>query len=215
MTHKTGEPQMLQIHYQEWAKLLLNYKFALEEVSTKLKILNEELNFIHNYNPIEHIKTRIKNPDSIQAKLARKGYAVTPENAKAMVRDIAGVRIICSFSSDIYHVFDMLSKQNDVRIIEVKDYVRNPKPNGYQSLHAIIEIPVFLTDRIEAVLVEVQIRTVAMDFWASLEHKIYYKYQEHIPEQIRARLKEAADMVSLLDRRMYELNEEVQQFKLM
>lgn len=206
---------MTETPYREWAKLLLTYKFALEEVSTKLKILNEELQFIHNYNPIEHIKTRIKSPESIQAKLTRKGFAVTAENAKESVRDIAGIRVICSFSSDIDKVFEMLKRQNDVRVIEVKDYVRNPKPNGYQSLHAIIEIPVFLTDHIEPVPVEVQIRTVAMDFWASLEHKIYYKYQEQVPSHIRERLKETADMVSLLDRRMFELNEEVQQFKVL
>ncbi|MDF2921900.1 MAG: pyrophosphokinae [Paenibacillaceae bacterium] len=204
----------MKVQLQEWSKLLLTYKFALEEVSTKLKILNEELQFIHNYNPIEHIKTRIKNPESIQAKLVRKGYAITAENAKSLVKDIAGVRVICSFTSDIYHVFEMLSRQSDILVKEVKDYVHNPKPNGYQSLHAIIEIPVFLTDRIEHVLVEVQIRTIAMDFWASLEHKIYYKYQERVPCHIQERLKETADMISSLDRRMYELNEEVQQFKL-
>lgn len=205
---------MINQSYRDWAELLLHYKFALEEVTTKLKILNEELQFIHNYNPIEHIKTRLKNPESIRAKLIRKGYSVTPENAKAFIRDIAGVRVICSFTADMYQVFDMLKQQHDIRIIEVKDYVAHPKPNGYQSLHAIIEIPVFLSNCTEPVVVEVQIRTVAMDFWASLEHKIFYKYQEHIPAHIKERLKETADIATQLDQRMFELNEEVQQFKL-
>lgn len=205
---------MIEKPFREWAELLLNYKFALDEVSTKLKILNEEMQFSHNYNPIEHIKTRIKNPESIKAKLTRKGHPITTANAKEKVRDIAGIRVICSFTSDIYHVFEMLSSQSDIHVIEVKDYVRNPKPNGYQSLHAIIEIPVFLTNRTEPVLVEVQIRTVAMDFWASLEHKIFYKYQEQVPSHIRERLKETADIASQLDQRMFELNEEVQQFRL-
>lgn len=205
---------MIEKPYREWAELLLNYKFALDEVSTKLKILNEELQFAHNYNPIEHIKTRIKTPESIQAKLVRKGYAVTVGNARAMVRDIAGIRVICSFTSDIYQVFGMLRQQSDVRVLEVKDYVEQPKPNGYQSLHAIIEIPVFLANRIEPVPVEVQIRTVAMDFWASLEHKIFYKYQQQVPDHIRERLKETADIATQLDKRMYELNEEVRQIRL-
>lgn len=189
--------------------LFLTYKFALDEVETKLNILNEEFQFIHDYNPIEHVKTRIKNPESVMDKLRRKNMDINLENAKEHIRDIAGVRVICSFSTDIYQILEMISQQTDVKVIEVKDYVLNPKPNGYKSLHLIVEIPVFLTNRIENVLVEIQIRTSAMDFWASLEHKIYYKYNEGIPPEIQQQLKESADMINLLDKRMLALNQEV------
>jgi len=198
---------------REWGKLLLNYKFALDEVSTKLNILNEELQFIQNYNPIEHIKTRIKSPESIRDKLLRKGLPVTLENAKAKIQDIAGVRVICSFSTDVYRICDMISNQQDVTVLQVKDYIANPKPNGYQSLHLIVEIPVFLTDRIVQVPVEIQIRTIAMDFWASLEHKIYYKFDARVPDDIGRQLKEAADLIASLDRRMFSLSEQMQEYR--
>ncbi|GGD51504.1 GTP pyrophosphokinase [Paenibacillus nasutitermitis] len=193
----------------EWARLLMNYKFALDEVETKLTILNEELQFVQHYNPIEHLKTRIKTPESITEKLLRKGLEVTTENAIKHIRDIAGVRVTCSFSTDVYRVYEMINRQSDVQVLEVKDYIQNPKPNGYQSLHLIIQIPVFLSDRIEHVNVEIQLRTVAMDFWASLEHKIYYHFHEDMPESIRDQLKETALMISSLDKRMMGLNEEV------
>ncbi|MBB6673362.1 GTP pyrophosphokinase [Cohnella nanjingensis] len=198
---------------REWGKMLLTYKFALDEVSTKLNILNEELHFIQNYNPIEHMKTRIKSPESIRDKLLRKGMDVTIENAKAHIRDIAGIRVICSFSTDIYRMLEMISKQHDVDVLEVKDYVASPKPNGYQSLHLNIRIPVFLTDHLEHVPVEIQIRTIAMDFWASLEHKIYYKFNEQVPGEIGSQLKEAADLIASLDERMFSLNEQVQKYR--
>ncbi|MFF2090295.1 GTP pyrophosphokinase family protein [Paenibacillus sp. NPDC058174] len=196
---------------KQWAHFFLTYKFALDEVETKLNILNEEFQFIHDYNPIEHVKTRIKTPESVMEKLRRKNLDISLENAKSHIRDIAGVRVICSFSNDIYHILDMICKQSDVKVIEVKDYVKNPKPNGYKSVHLIVEIPVFLTNRMENVLVEIQIRTSAMDFWASLEHKIYYKFHEGIPPEIRQQLKESADMISALDQRMLSLNEKVLQ----
>ena len=169
----------------EWAKMLMSYKFALDEMSTKLTILNEELQFVQHYNPIEHVKTRIKSPESIVEKLQRKGLEVSKENAAAHIRDIAGVRVICSFSTDVYRVYEMIRRQGDVKVLEMKDYIKKPKTNGYQSLHLIIEIPVFLSDRIEHVNVEIQIRTIAMDFWASLEHKIYYQFHEDMPRSIR------------------------------
>ncbi|MFC4777408.1 GTP pyrophosphokinase family protein [Paenibacillus sp. GCM10023252] len=197
-----------------WAHFFLTYKFALDEVETKLNILNEEFHFLHDYNPIEHVKTRIKSPESVLAKLQRKGLDMTMEHAKSHIRDIAGIRVICSFSTDIYAIYDMISSHDDVRVVEVKDYVKHPKPNGYQSLHLIAEIPVFLTDRIESVLVEIQIRTIAMDFWASLEHKIYYKFNESVPSHISQQLKETADIISSLDARMLTLNEEVKNHKL-
>ncbi|WP_322348812.1 GTP pyrophosphokinase [Paenibacillus albus] len=196
----------------EWAKMLMSYKFALDEINTKLTILNEELQFVHNYNPIEHVKTRIKSPESIVEKLQRKGVDVSKENAARHIRDIAGVRVICSFTTDVYRVYDMIQRQSDVKVIEVKDYIKDPKPNGYQSLHMIIEIPIFLSEGIEHVSVEIQLRTIAMDFWASLEHKIYYQFHDDMPESIREQLKETADMIGVLDRRMLGLKEEVQRF---
>lgn len=198
---------------KQWAHFFLTYKFALDEVETKLNILNEEFQFIHDYNPIEHVKTRIKTPESVIQKMRRKNLDLTLDHAKEHIRDIAGVRVICSFSTDIYQILDMIGSQTDVKVIEVKDYVKNPKPNGYKSVHLIVEIPVFLTNRTENVLVEIQIRTSAMDFWASLEHKIYYKFNESIPLSIKQQLKESADMISSLDRRMLALNEEVQRHR--
>lgn len=196
---------------REWGKLLLNYKFALDEISTKLGILNEELQFIQDYNPIEHVKTRIKSPESIRDKLVRKGHPVTIENAIKHIKDIAGVRVICSFSTDVYRIADMISKQRDVTVLEVKDYIAAPKPNGYKSLHFIVQIPIFLTDRVVDVPVEIQIRTIAMDFWASLEHKIYYKFNERVPSGIGTQLKETADLIAALDDRMFLLNEQMQE----
>ena len=194
---------------KEWTGFLLAYKFALDEVRTKLNILNEELQIIHEYNPIEHIKTRIKKPDSIIKKLKNKELPVTFENARLHIRDIAGVRVVCSFTSDIYNILEMICGQDDVEVLEIKDYVKNPKSNGYKSLHAIIRIPVFLSSGAIPVPVEIQIRTIAMDFWASLEHKIYYKYNKGIPSPIQSRLKETADIVSILDSKMLALKNEI------
>ncbi|MUT66697.1 GTP pyrophosphokinase family protein [Paenibacillus sp. NEAU-GSW1] len=200
---------MKQEQLKQWAHFFLTYKFALDEVETKLNILNEEFQFIHDYNPIEHVKTRIKTPESVMEKLRRKNLDISIEHAKTHIRDIAGVRVICSFSTDIYQILNMISEQSDVKVIEVKDYVKDPKPNGYKSVHLIAEIPVFLTNRIENVLVEIQIRTSAMDFWASLEHKIFYKFNEGIPAEIQQQLKESADMIDLLDQRMLSINDKV------
>ena len=195
---------------KEWTKFLIAYKFALDEVRTKLNILNEEFQIIHDYNPIEHIKTRLKKPDSIFKKLKSKNLDISYENARLHIRDIAGVRVICSFTTDIHKILDLICSQDDVKVLEIKDYVKNPKPNGYQSLHAIIEIPIFLSGGAKRLAVEVQIRTIAMDFWASLEHKIYYKYTKGIPSSIQYRLKEAADIVSALDSKMLALQNEIE-----
>lgn len=197
----------------EWKNWLLVYKFALDEVNTKLEILNEEFQFIHNYNPIEHMKSRLKSPESIISKLGRKEMDVTMENARDHIHDIAGIRIICSFTTDIYRIIDLLSRQSDVEVLKVKDYIKHPKPNGYRSAHMLITIPVFLTDRVEQVPVEIQIRTVAMDFWASLEHKIYYKFDSEVPRSITDQLKDSAELIDLLDKRMLSINEEVLEHK--
>jgi putative GTP pyrophosphokinase len=207
------ETALLTTDILEWKSLMLIYKFALDEINTKLKILNEEFQLIHSHNPIEHIKSRIKSPESIADKLMRKGYEVTLENAKEHIQDIAGIRIICSFISDIYDIYDMIANQTDVNVIKVKDYIKCPKPNGYQSLHLLVEIPVFLTDRIEHVMVEIQIRTIAMDFWASLEHKIYYKFHKEVPKNITDQLNECARVIAQLDSKMLNIKDEIEEYK--
>ncbi len=169
---------------------------------------------MHEYNPIEHTKSRLKSPESIMNKLMRKGGATSLADVRATVKDIAGIRITCSFLSDIYRIVDMLRNQNDLKFVSVKDYLKQPKPNGYKSLHLLVEVPVFMSDRQELVAVEVQIRTIAMDFWASLEHKIFYKYNGSVPERLLAELKEAADTASELDEKMERLRKEVDEIKL-
>lgn len=192
-----------------WNEVLLVYRSALKEINTKLEILNDEFQHVHRYNPIEHIKSRIKTSESIVKKLKRKGYESTIENMVEHVDDIAGIRIICSFTSDIYQIAEMLANQNDIKVISIKDYIKNPKASGYKSYHMLVTIPIFLSDRTIETKVEIQIRTVAMDFWASLEHKIHYKFEGNAPEHIQKELAECASMVSELDARMLSLNEEI------
>ncbi len=192
-----------------WKEVTLIYNAALRQVETKMEILNDEFQHVHQYNPIEHIKARIKTPESIVKKLKRNGYESTIENMVNYVNDIAGIRIICSFTSDIYRIVDMISDQKDIKVIAVKDYITYPKASGYKSYHMIVTVPVYLSDRIVDTKVEIQIRTVAMDFWASLEHKIHYKFEGDAPEHIKSELVECAKMVADLDARMLSLNEEV------
>lgn len=195
---------------KSWEEVVLIYNSALKEVGTKLEILNDEFQHVHQYNPIEHIKSRIKTPQSIVKKLKKHHYESTIANMVEYVNDIAGIRVICSFISDIYRIAEMLIKQNDIRVISVKDYIQNPKPSGYKSYHLLVTIPIFLSDRIVDTKVEIQIRTVAMDFWASLEHKIHYKFEGNVPEHIKKELIECATMVYDLDSKMLALNKEVQ-----
>ena len=195
---------------ETWEEVVLIYNSALKEVGTKLEILNDEFQHMHQYNPIEHIKSRLKTPQSIVKKLKKNNYESTIENMVKYVNDIAGIRVICSFISDIYRIAEMLIKQKDIQVISVKDYIQNPKPSGYKSYHLIITIPIFLSDRIVDAKVEIQIRTVAMDFWASLEHKIHYKFEGNVPQHIKQELVECANMSSELDSKMLALNKEVQ-----
>ena len=193
-----------------WKEVQLVYNSALKQISTKLEILNDEFQPVHRYNPIEYIKSRIKSPESIVKKLKKNGYESTIDNMVRYVNDIAGIRVICSFTSDIYQIAEMISNQSDIKVISVKDYIVNPKASGYKSYHMLVTVPVYLSDRIANTKVEIQIRTVAMDFWASLEHKIHYKFEGNAPEYIRDELVECAKMVSNLDARMLSLNEEIQ-----
>ena len=192
---------------------MLLYNSALKEMGTKVEILNDEFQHIHQYNPIEYVKKRIKTPESIVKKLKRYGYESTLENMSKYVNDVAGVRIVCSFTSDIYRLADMIRAQDDITVLSIKDYIKNPKESGYKSYHMIVTIPIFLSDRVVDTKVEIQIRTIAMDFWASLEHKIYYKFEGNAPEYISRDLRECSSIVSMLDAKMLSLNEAIMEAK--
>jgi putative GTP pyrophosphokinase len=194
----------------ELTRFLMSYKFGIDELMTKVNILQEEFEYLHHYSPIEHVNSRLKSPESILRKAVRKGIPLTLDDIREQICDIAGVRVTCSFISDTYRIRDMLAGQADVRVVEERDYIANPKPNGYQSLHLIVDVPVFMSDREVAVRVEIQIRTIAMDFWASLEHKIYYKYDREVPPALLAELKDTADVATRLDLKMERLHKEVE-----
>lgn len=193
----------------QWKSVMFLYNSALKEINTKIEILNNEFVHIFNYNPIEHIKSRLKTPESIVKKLKRYGWDVSIDNMVEKLSDIAGIRIICSFTSDIYHIAEMISKQDDVTVLYVKDYINQPKPNGYKSYHMVVTIPIYLSKGPVETKVEIQIRTVAMDFWASLEHKIYYKFEGNAPSYLQQELKNCADVVDMLDAKMFSLNEAI------
>ena len=185
------------------------YESALLEIETKLSILRKDFSLKYSRNPFESIKSRIKKPLSIFNKLERLGYEVTIENMQKYLNDIAGIRVICSFIDDIYTLADALMKQDDLILIEKKDYIKNPKPNGYKSLHLILEIPIFLAGGKKHIRVEVQFRTIAMDFWASLEHKLRYKKDLNAAAIISCELKEVADMINMCDQRMLDIRNRI------
>ena len=187
-------------------RFLMPYKFAIDEVMTKLNILQEEFTQTGEYNPIEHVSSRLKDPDSIIEKMRRRGVPLQTDQVRETITDIAGVRVVCAFISDVYRVFELLTAHNDVTIYQVKDYIEHPKPNGYRSLHLLLEVPVFLSSGPVQTIVEVQIRTIAMDFWASLEHKIYYKYDTEVPAHLLQGLSDAAEQAGQLDATMEGLH---------
>lgn len=199
----------LRVLREQFVDFMLGYKFAIDEVTTKINILREDFNNTHEYNPIEHVGSRLKSPESVLEKIRRKNYEMNLAAIKANVLDIAGVRVVCSFISDIGVIRDMLSAREDITVLEERDYITHRKPNGYQSLHLIVAIPVFRSDRTEQIPVEIQIRTIAMDFWASLEHKIYYKYRGEVPPNLRADLAQAAEVATQLDEKMEALHRQV------
>ncbi len=208
--------QELPITYQEpmyWEKLIFLYETAMDEVLAKINVIDKENKFLYQRSPIEHISHRIKSNQSIARKLEHKGQALTLDNVVRCIEDVAGIRIICSFSDEVYDIASALQRQHDIRVVKIKDYVANPKPNGYMSYHMILEVPVQLMEKIINVKVEVQIRTIAMDFWASLEHKIYYKYEGCAPDHLRRELKECADITQFLDRKMLSIHKEFQEYK--
>lgn len=190
----------------ELTRFLMEYQFAVKEVLTKVTILREEFLQLHRYNPIEHVTSRIKKPESIVKKVARRGIAPELPLIREAITDIAGIRITCSFIADTYRILDTITAQDDVRVVVVKDYIAEPKPNGYKSLHAIVEIPVFLSTGPVHVPVELQIRTIAMDFWASLEHQLRYKSKGEIPQFIAKELKECAETIAETDLKMERIH---------
>jgi putative GTP pyrophosphokinase len=191
---------------EQFTDFMLGYKFAIDEVTTKIDILREDFNNMHEYNPIEHINSRLKSPESVLEKVRRKNYAMNLASIRANVLDIAGVRVTCSFISDIAKIREMLVGQEDITLLDERDYITHRKPNGYRSLHLIVSIPVFRSDRTDRIPVEIQIRTIAMDFWASLEHKIYYKYRGEVPPNLQGELTAAAEAAAALDEKMESLH---------
>lgn len=194
---------------EDFTRFMLQYKFAIDEVLTKVTILRDEFTHLHRENPIEHVTSRLKSPESVIDKIERKACDPSFAAIRESVTDIAGVRIICSFLPDIYTVLEALRRQDDLTVLAVKDYIAAPKPNGYRSLHLVVSIPVFLSSGTVPVPVEIQVRTSAMDFWASLEHKIYYKYERHVPAEIVERLRQSARVAAELDTTMTDLRDEV------
>lgn len=198
---------------KEFVKLMSYYKCAMMEIETKFNVLNEEYSLAHDRNPISAIKTRLKKPQSIKEKLERRGLEVSVKNMEENLTDIAGVRVICSFPEDVYTLAGALLQQDDVRLITMKDYIAKPKDNGYRSLHMIVEIPIFLAQQKRMMKVEIQLRTIAMDFWASLEHQLCYKKNNEFTKEMADELFECAKMSAELDLRMDELRKNVQKQK--
>ena len=196
---------------EEWEELVACYKCALMEMTTRFEVLNEQFAIGCDQNPIETIKARLKKPHSIYEKLKGMGAPLTVSSIEENIEDVAGIRVICSFMNDIYLIADCLRSQDDLRIVLEKDYIKDPKPNGYRSLHIIVEVPIFLRKGKKSVRVEIQLRTIAMDFWASLEHKIHYK--KDIPESVVSKLgmdlKSTAELANLLDERMQEVRNDM------
>lgn len=194
----------------QFQEIMMIYESAIKQLETKLEILNKEYKVTGRRNPIETIKSRIKSPDSIAKKLEKKGLSVNFKTMTENLQDIAGVRVICPYISDIYNVKDILLKQPDIKLIEQKDYIENPKPSGYRSLHIVVEVPVYLSQTKHNVRVEIQLRTIAMDFWASLEHELKYKNEQKIPDSVRRELFRVAETIAMTDREMEEIAIELQ-----
>ena len=209
----TKIPAELYEQAEKMQELFLYNRCAIKEIQTKLEILNDELAFKTQRNPIESISSRVKNPKSIMEKMARKGWPLTVEAVWENLNDVAGVRVICSFLEDIYDVAAMFMKQDDIEVLEIKDYIKNPKPNGYRSLHLIVQVPIFLSDKTLPMKVEVQIRTIAMDFWASLEHQVKYKKGLDDAETISEELRQCAETINETDQKMQDIYHKIQKMQ--
>ena len=201
---------LLREQYEDFTKLMAYYRCAMMEIETKFNVLNQEFSLRYDRNPISSIKTRLKSPASIREKLTRRGIDVTVENIEACLNDVAGVRVICSYTSDIYMLADALTRQDDILLIQRKDYIESPKPNGYRSLHLIVAVPIFLAREKRIMNVEIQLRTIAMDSWASLEHQLRYKKDGEFTEEIAQELYECAKLSADLDFRMQNIRSKVE-----
>ena len=203
-------PDILVSQARQFQQVMMMYTCAIREVKTKLEVLNDELSVRNQRNPIEMIKSRVKKPMSIVEKLQRRGLPISLESMVDHLDDVAGIRVICSFLDDIYEVADMLVRQDDITVIAIKDYIKNPKPNGYRSYHMIVEIPVFFSDCKKPMRVEVQIRTIAMDFWASLDHQLKYKKEVVNEQEISEELRQCAEVIAQTDQKMYEIRQKIE-----
>ena len=197
-------------NYRELKELQQIYGAALKQIKTKIEILSEEFEVRYERNPIHHVESRLKSTASIVNKLKSRGFEVSVNSAKTNLNDIAGIRVVCSYIDDVYAVSEMLLRQSDIRLVKLEDYIKEPNFNGYRSLHLDIEVPVYLSSRTEYVIAEVQIRTVAMDFWASLEHDLRYKSKKETPEHICAAMLESSAEIAEIDRKMQALYKEIQ-----
>lgn len=185
------------------------YNAAIREISAKFEIFDEEFQVFHAHNPIHHMESRLKSPRSIAEKLTRKGYPLGIENIKRYITDIAGIRVICNYIEDVYDMARLLLAQDEITVLKKADYIKNPKPNGYRSLHIVVTVPISLSTGSERVPVEIQIRTIAMDFWASLEHNLRYKYPSELKEDLQLQLKECAEEIADIDARMQKIYEQL------
>jgi putative GTP pyrophosphokinase len=199
--------------YSEIDHLMLKYQFALDKLETELNIIIKEFEFNNKYQPVEHIKSRIKSKESALKKLEKKGYEITLDNLKNHIHDMVGVRIVCSFLSDVYDIVNIIEKSENIKIKEKKDYIANPKQSGYSSYHLIVLVPIYLEQNTEYIEAEIQIRTMAMDFWASLDHKIQYKFRELIPEEVKKEMYNCSVATKTLDNKMMGLNKIVNKYK--
>ncbi|MCC2126758.1 MAG: GTP pyrophosphokinase family protein [Lachnospiraceae bacterium] len=209
MAEEMSIQQYIQKHSEKdaFATVMFVYQSALIQMRSRIDVLNNELSQVYSYNPIEYVKTRLKTPESIMQKLRKQGHSFNVNDLIEYIHDIAGIRITCSFFSEVYFLSDMIAKQDNLEVLSIKDYIKNPKESGYMSYHMLLSIPVALADAVVPAKVELQIRTMAMDFWASLEHKIYYKYEGNAPDYFERELQECASIISRLDTKMMSLNE--------
>ena len=209
MAEEMSIQQYIQKHSERdtFATVMFVYQSALIQMRSRIDVLNNELSQVYSYNPIEYVKTRLKTPESIMQKLRKQGHSFNVNDLIEYIHDIAGIRITCSFFSEVYFLSDMIAKQDNLEVLSIKDYIKNPKESGYMSYHMLLSIPVALADAVVPAKVELQIRTMAMDFWASLEHKIYYKYEGNAPDYFERELQECASIISRLDTKMMSLNE--------
>ncbi len=206
-----SENNEIVTYFREFMAVQQLYSAAIKEIRTKFEILDDEFSVKYNYNPIHQIESRLKKPKSIIEKLKRKGFEVSLKSIRENLFDVAGIRVICNYVDDIYRIADLLIKQDDITLIRTKDYIEHPKENGYRSLHLIVSIPIFLAESTENVMAEIQIRTIAMNLWASLEHELKYKSEDDVSEELKIRLKNNADTIAKVDMEMQSIFRELKQ----